>query len=82
MGREGRQSESRSSPGDGKLWHLAGPSWALDVSRASQEQGRGRETGRVETESVGEQSCQEALAQRSVCAWEGAQVPNGLQQSP
>lgn len=81
MGREGRQSESRSSPGDGKPWHLAGPSWALDVSRASQEQGRGRETG-VETESVREQSRQEALAQRSVCAREGAQVPNGLQQSP
>ena len=59
-----------------KPWHLAGPSWALEVSGTSQEQGRGTET-EEQRQRVWVNSHQDVLAQRSTHAWKRAQVLNG-----
>lgn len=40
-------------PGEQKPQNLLGASWVLDVSRATQEQGKAREMGRVEAKEVG-----------------------------
>lgn len=55
MGREwpGEGPEEDFCPGQQKPQNLVGRSWALDVDRASQEQGKAREMGRVEAKGVG-----------------------------